>query len=119
VTGDLKCRRRLFFPPEVAAAIGAEPLVLLQYKRFPFCHPAGRRLELLLVVEAIEAAEEAAAAAGGVDAAAGAAAAAGGGGRRRELTDGCSKAKGVILGGNGMLLSYLMSAWCKPVKAAV
>jgi len=63
----------------VAAAIGAEPLVLLQYKRFPFCHPAGRRLELLLVVEAIEAAEAAAAAAGGVDAAAGEAAAAGGG----------------------------------------
>lgn len=79
VTGDLRCRRRLFFPPEVAAAIGAEPLVLLQYKRFPFCHPAGRRLELLLVVEAIEAAEATAAATGGVDAAAGAAAAAGGG----------------------------------------
>nr|CAB3467749.1 unnamed protein product [Digitaria exilis] len=61
VKGDLRCRRRLVFPPEVAHAIGAEPFVLLQYKRWPFCYPQQHRLELLIVVEAIEAAEAAAA----------------------------------------------------------
>jgi len=57
VQGDLRCRRRLVFPPAVAQATGAEPLVLLQYKRWPFCTPREHCLELLLLlVEAIEAA---------------------------------------------------------------
>jgi len=56
VQGDLRCRRRLVFPPAVAQATGAEPLVLLQYKRWPFCTPREHRLELLLAVEAVEAA---------------------------------------------------------------
>jgi len=64
VQGDLRCRRRLVFPPAVAQATGAEPLVLLQYKRWPFCTPREHCLELLLLlVEAIEAAAAAAAAA--------------------------------------------------------
>lgn len=62
IKGDLRCRRRLVFKPELLAALGAEPLVLLQYQRWPMC-PRVYRLELLLVVEAIEAAEAAAAAA--------------------------------------------------------
>lgn len=64
IKGDLRCRRRLVFKPELLAALGAEPLVLLQYQRWPMC-PRVYRLELLLVVEAIEAAEAAAAAAAG------------------------------------------------------
>ena len=56
VQGDLRCRRRLVFPPAVAQATRAEPLVLLQYKRWPFCTPREHRLELLLALEAVEAA---------------------------------------------------------------
>ncbi|KAF6989062.1 hypothetical protein CFC21_006454 [Triticum aestivum] len=32
IKGDLRCRRRIIFKPEVREALGAEPLVLLQYK---------------------------------------------------------------------------------------